>query len=206
MRHLYRFLCLALVLGLTTPLFDQQPPQGTPQRIRGTVEKLEGQNLTVKTREGPSIVIALAPTATIRSVVKRSLSDIKAGDFVASSSVPGADGKLRALELHIFLDAQKGVVPEGQLPWDLAPNSVMTNATVTGVTAAPQGQTLMVTYRGTPTEVIVPPETPIVTYGAGDMSLLKSGAAVFVMALKREDGTYTSGSVTAEKDGVKPPM
>jgi hypothetical protein len=119
MKYFYRLLCIALLVGIAAPSLAQQPPQGTPTRIRGTVEKLEGQALTVKTREGPSIVIALAPNAAVRSVLKRSLSDIKQNDFIASTSVREPDGKLRALEVHIFTEQQRGVVPELQAPWDL---------------------------------------------------------------------------------------
>jgi len=95
---------------------------------------------------------------------------------------------------------------EGQYPWDLTPNSLMTNATVSGVTGAPQGQTLKVNYKGNESEIVVDPDTPVLGYGAGDASLLKPGAAIFIVALKKPDGTLSAGRVTAEKDGVKPPM
>ena len=38
----------ALIALLILPAGAQQAPQGTPTRIRGTVEKLDGQALTVK--------------------------------------------------------------------------------------------------------------------------------------------------------------
>jgi hypothetical protein len=82
----------------------------------------------------------------------------------------------------------------------------MTNATVSGITAAPQGHMLKVTYKGGEAEVIVGPDTPIVTYVPGDASLLKPGAAIFCIARKKADGSLTAARVTAEKDGVKPPM
>jgi hypothetical protein len=82
----------------------------------------------------------------------------------------------------------------------------MTNATVTGIAGAPQGQTLKVSYKGGESEIVVGPDTPVFGYGAGDASLLKPGAAVFIVALKKPDGTLTTQRVTAEKDGVKPPM
>jgi hypothetical protein len=77
---------------------------------------------------------------------------------------------------------------------------------VTGVTGAPQGQTLKVTYKDGESELVVGPDTPIFGYGSGDMSLLKPGAAIFIVAQKQADGTLTAARVTAEKDGVKPPM
>jgi len=82
----------------------------------------------------------------------------------------------------------------------------MTNATVSGVAKAPGGRVLKVSYKGGESEVIVPPAAPVVTFGPGDPKLLKRGAAVFIGAQKAPDGSLTAARVTAEKNGVKPPM
>ena len=195
----------ALIALLALPAAAQNPPQGTPTRIRGTVEKLDGQALTVKSREGQELTITLAPHVTVAYLVKKSLGDIKAGDFVATTSSKGTDGKNHSVELRIFPDAMRGL-GEGQYAWDLMPDSLMTNATVAGITGAPQGQTLKVTYKGSESEIVVGPDTPIFGYGAGDTSLLKPGAAIFIVALKNPEGSLSASRVTAEKDGVKPPM
>ena len=180
--------------------------QNAPTRIRGTVEKLDGQTLMVKARDGQSLSIALAPNFTVRAVVAKTVADIKPGDFVASTSVKGPDGKLRAIEVHILPESLRGVAREGQFPWDLVPDSLMTNATAAQITSAPQGQMIKVTYKDGEAEVTIPPGTPIVGYVPGDPSLLKPGAAVFIIAQKGADGSLTASGVTAEKDGVKPPM
>ena len=195
----------ALIALLALPAAAQNPPQGTPTRIRGTVEKLDGQALTVKSREGQELTITLAPNVTVAYLVKKSLGDIKAGDFVATTSSKGTDGKNHSVELRIFPEAMRGL-GEGQYAWDLMPESLMTNATVAGITGAPQGQTLKVTYKGSESEIVVGPDTPIFGYGAGDTSLLKPGAAIFIVALKNPEGSLSASRVTAEKDGVKPPM
>jgi hypothetical protein len=187
------------------PVAEAQAPQSPPTRVRGTVESLDGQTLVVKSREGPLVTVALAPNFAVRSVVPRTLADIKAGDYVASTSVRDRDGKLRAIEVHIFSEAQRGQ-SEGQFPWDLVPDSIMTNAFVTGIAAAPQGGTMKVKFKDGEAEVIVPSDVPVVAYGPGDASLLKKGAAVFVVARPGQDGTLAAPAVTAEKDGVKPPM
>lgn len=174
-------------------------------RVRGVVESLDGQTLMVNSREGQKLTIALAPNVAIASVLKRNLSDIKAGDYIASTSVRGTNGKLYAIEVHIFPEALRGIA-EGQFPWDLVPDSIMTNATVSGVSRAPKGRVLKVVYKGTEAEVTVPDDVPVVTYGPGDKSLLTPGAAVFVMAQRGTDGKLSAARVTAEKDGVKPPM
>ncbi len=195
----------ALIGLLALPALAQNAPESTPTRIRGTVEKLDGQTLTVKSREGPELTIALAPNFTVSFLVKKTLADVKAGDYIAVTSVKGTDSKLHGKEVRIFPEARRGA-NEGQFAWDLVPDSVMTNATVAGVTNAPQGGVLKVTYKGGESEIIVDPDTPFFGYGAGDPSLLKPGATIFTVAQKKPDGSLSATGVTAEKDGVKPPM
>ena len=182
-----------------------QAPQSPPTRIRGTVDSLDGQTLVVQSREGPKVTVTLAPNFVVRSVVPKTLADVKTGDYVASTPVRDREGKLRAVEVHIFPEAMRGQ-SEGQSAWDLVPDSIMTNATVTGLAAAPQGGIMKVSFKGGEAEVIVPPDVPVVAYGAGDASLLKKGAAVFIVARPGPDGALAAAAVTAEKDGVKPPM
>ena len=193
---------IALAVG---PALAQTPPAGTPTRIRGTVDKLDGQNLVVKSRDGQTLTIELAANVAVITLVKKSVADIKAGDYVASTGVKGTDGKIHAVEVRIFPEAARGT-GEGQYPWDLMPDSIMTNATVGKVDQAPQGPVLHVTFKGTESEYTVGPDVPVLANGAGDISLLKPGVAVFVIALKHEDGKLTSARLYAEKDGVKPPM
>jgi hypothetical protein len=201
------FLAAVFVAALVLPAAAQNPPDTTPTRIRGTVDKLDGQTLLIKSRDGQSLSVALAPNFTVLGVVTKSVADIKLGDYVASTSVKGADGKLKAIEVHIFPENMRGVA-EGQFPWDLVPDSVMTNATVAQIISAPLGQVVKVTYKGGgEAEVTVPPGIPIVGYVPADIGLLKPGAAIFMVAQKKkDDGSLSAARVTAEKDGVKPPM
>ena len=190
----------ALVLLLAGSAFAQQP---TSLRVRGTIDKLEGNSLTVTAREGDKRVIELAPNLTVAAVLKRSLADVKPGDVVGMTSVQGPDGKPHAVEMHIF---PKDRPPSnvGQFGWDLLPNSLMTNAPVTRIESVTGGSLVRVTYQGGSAEIVVGPEVPIVTYGPGDRSLLKPGAAVTIQAVKKPDGSLTADRITAEKDGVKP--
>jgi hypothetical protein len=197
----------ALIGFAATPAGAQNPPAGPPTPIRGTIEKLDGHMLSVKTREGPVATVVLADNFNVNGVAKRNLADIKAGDYVASTSVKGPDEQLHAVEIHIFPEAMRAAVTEGQRPSSLVTGGLMTNATVVGISPAPpQGQVLKVTYKDGTAEVVVAPDTPIVTYVPGDASLLLPGAAVTIFAQQKPDGSLTTARVTAEKDGVKPPM
>jgi hypothetical protein len=197
-----RFVAATALLIASCAAVVAQAPEGTPTRIRGTIEKIEGQTLVVKTRAGQDVSITLASNFSVSGVVGRNLADIKAGDYVASTSVRDPDGKLKALEVHYLPQA----AAEGQFPYDLAPDSLMTNAVVAGVSVAAQGRVLRVTYKGTEAEITVPPDAPVVAFVPGDLSLVKPGAAVVVNALKQSDGKLTATRATVEKDGVKPPM
>jgi hypothetical protein len=195
----------ALVALAVGPALAQAPPAGTPTRIRGTVDKLDGHNLTVKTREGTVATITLADNFAVRGIAKKSLADIRAGDYVGAASTKGTDGKLHAIEVLILPEAMRGA-GEGQYPWDLTPDSLMTNATVAGNSTTSGGGVLKLTYKGGESEILVGPDAPVVTFVAADASLLKPGAAVVVFAQKKPDGSLTAAGVNAEKDGVKPPM
>lgn len=196
------FTAAALAALLAFPAQAQQPaPAGTPLTIRGTIEKVDGETLVVKSREGAVLTVAVPATVNINAPVKKSLSDIKAGDLVGSTSVKRADGKLYSLEVH-FLPP---TVQERQFEFDLAPNSTMTNAKVAQVMATPDGNVLRVNIDGKPFDVIIEPTTPIVAFVPGDRTLLKPGAFVRVNSLRRPDGTITATGINAEKDGVRPP-
>jgi len=195
------FLVAALLASLAVPAFAQAP-QGTPVNVRGKIVKLTGQNLAVKETGGKTVTVALAPNTAVRALVKKKLSDIKVGDNVASTSMPGKDGKLHAIEVH-FLPP---FVPESQFPYDLRPGSVMTNAHVAGVAKAKSGGTLTVNVKGKPVEVVIDSKTRIVGNVDASMSDLKPGKAVFLRATQTADGTLTANNATVEKNGIKPPM
>jgi hypothetical protein len=198
-------LLLVAIAALWAQPVTAQTPDGTPTRVSGTVAKLDGHSLTVTTKDGQTATVTLAADAQIFGLAKASLADIKPGDFVASGGVKTPDGKIHAVEVRIFPESLRGA-GEGQRPWDVKPDGVMTNATVGTVTASPEGGMIKVTYKGGESEYSVGPDVPILLYVPGDTSLLKPGAAVFLVALKKPDGSLTANRVTAEKDGVKPPF
>ncbi|HKJ74345.1 MAG TPA: hypothetical protein VKA19_09545 [Alphaproteobacteria bacterium] len=182
----------------------QPASKGQPTRLRGTVQKLDGDTLTVLSNANMAIKVMLPPKIQVLGMARRSLSDIKDGEFVGVTAAKGKDGDLHATEVHIFPDSMRGA-GEGHYAWDV-PNTTMTNATVAGETTASNGRTLKLAYKGGQTKIDVSPDTPIVTFVPGDKTLLKPGAAVFVMGTAKPNGTIDAFSVTAEKNGVKPPM
>src|SRR4051812_2901718 len=201
----------AVLLGLiAAPALAQTPPaqnpEGTPTAVRGTVDKLDGQALSVKAKDGAVLTVTLAPNFTVSGVAKRSLGDIKPGDYGATNSIKGTHGKLPAVEMHIFPEAMRATVQDVQRPSSLVQGGLMTNSYVVEVSATPQGQVLKGKYNDGEIETIVEPDAPIVIYVPGDPSMLKPGAAVVIFAVKKPDGSLTAARVTAEKDGVKPPM
>ena len=175
-------------------------------RVRGTIEQVEGQTLMVKSRDGAELKVVLADNALIVGIVKASLSDIKPGSFVGVTGMPQADGSQKAVEVHIFPEAMRGT-GEGHRPWDLRPQSTMTNANVEQTVAGIDGQTLTLKYKDGEKKVVVLPDTQIVTYVPGDKSELKPGVKIFISAAnKRPDGTLQAPRVNFGKDGLTPPM
>lgn len=178
-------------------------------RVRGTIERVEGQTIVIKSREGADLKVVLADNVLVVALVKASLSDIKPGSFVGVTGMPQPDGSQKAVEVHIFPEAMRGT-GEGHRPWDLRPQSTMTNAnvvkieqTVTGV----EGQTLTMKYKDGEKKIIVPPDTPIVTYMTSDKTELKPGVKIFIAAAtKQPDGTLQAPRVNFGKDGLNPPM
>ena len=200
------FLLAGLLVAIAGAAVAQgQTPAPSPVRVAGTVDRLDGSALTVKGRDGRDQTVTLAANAAIYGVEKRTLADIKPGDFVASGGVKGADGQIRAIEVRIYPPSLSGI-SEGQRPWAAKSDGVMTNATVGTVSQLPTGGLVHVTYKGGESEYIVGPDVPVLAYVAGDRDLLKPNAAVLIFAQKQADGTLTTGRVTAEKNGVKPPM
>jgi len=175
------------------------------QRVRGAIESLSGNTLVVKTREGTEQTVILKPDWKVRGIKKASVEDIKPGDFVGVASLPKADGGDGALEVLIFPAAMKGT-GEGSRPWDLKPNSTMTNATVAKAVKAVDGHTITLPYQGKEKTISIAGDTPIVTFAPAGKADLVAGARVIVMGEKAPDGTVSAANVTVGTNGVVPPM
>jgi hypothetical protein len=197
-----RLLILVLGLLVATPALAQAP---TPVRIRGAIEAIDGNALFVKSREGATFKIALADNVGVNAVVPIALSAVDSGKFIGAAAMKMPDGTMRALEVLVFPEAMRGA-GEGHYPWDLQPESTMTNATVAAVVNANAGRELTVTYKGESLKMLVPADAPIVTFEPADRSLLKPGAHVFLTAQRGADGMLSAARVAVGKDGLVPPM
>jgi hypothetical protein len=175
-------------------------------RVRGTVENVDGNVLTVKTREGQDVKVKLPDNVRVLGIEKASIDDIKQGSYIGVSAMPQTDGSQKALHVHIFLDAMRGVA-EGFGPWDVRPNSTMTNATVDNMVTGTDGRTVTVKYKDGEKKIVVPPDAPIVKYVPGNKDALKAGAKIFIVAaVKQPDGTLEAPNVSVGLNGLTPPM
>ena len=204
-----RMLCIAglCIAGLGLVLassagFAQQPP---PIRIRGTIETVDGNVLTLKSRDGAEVKLALSQDASIVAVVKAALAEIKEGTFLGSAAIPQADGTQKAVEVHIFPEQMRGT-GEGHRPYPPVANGTMTNGTASGATVAGvDGSIITVKYKDGEKKIIVGPDVPVVRYEIGGKGDLKPGAHFTVLAaIKKPDGSFETSRINVGRDGTVP--
>ena len=190
------------LLSVISAASAQQP--GT--RIRGQIEKAEGDVLTLKTREGATLQVRVADDARVSALEKASLSDIKTDTFIGIAGIPRPDGSIDAFSIHIFLPAQRGVVPDRTGPWDARPGSSMTNAYVESAVASADGETLKVKYKEGEKTVHVSSQTAIAAAAKGEKSELKAGAQIILFGWEKQpDGTILAKTLYVGR-GVTPAM
>ncbi len=194
---------VAMVAASSLYAIAQQPP--SPSRVRGTIEGVDGDVLAVKSRGGEDFKLHMTGDMRVVGITKISLSDIKIGSFVGATTVPGPDGSQNAVEVHVFPEDMRGT-GEGSRPYDLRPNSSMTNATVAESVVGNDGHTLLVKYKDGEKKVQVSSETPAVTYVPADKSDLKAGAKIIAFTRKLPDGSFETSRVSVGRDGITPPM
>jgi len=196
-------IAVAMVVVSAIAAIAQQSP--TPSRVRGSIESVDGDVLAVKSRSGQDVKLHLTGDAKIVGIIRISLADIKVGSFIGTTTVPGSDGSQNAVEVHVFPEDMRGT-GEGSRPYDLRPNSTMTNATVSESVVGNDGHTLLVKYKDGEKKVLVSPETPVVTYVPGDKLDLKAGAKIIAFVKQLPDGSFESNRISVGRDGLTPPM
>jgi hypothetical protein len=175
-------------------------------RVRGTIQSVDGSMLDVKARDGADLKIKLADNAQVRTVVGKTIADVKQGLFVGITAMPLPDGTQKAVEIHIFPEAARGT-GEGHRPWDLMPGSTMTNANVDSEVAVTDGKKLVLKYKDGDKTFIVPDNVKVVMFAPGTTADIKPGAKIFIVAAKKlPDGTLEAPAITVGTNGVDPPM
>ena len=197
-----RILCAALLAAVSAAALAQTPPP--PARVRGTVEKLENNMMTVKTASGP-VSIRLADNFTVIGVSRAHIADLGEGKYIGTTTLGERNGALSALEVHIFPESMRGV-GEGHYPWDLKPDSKMTNGNVAEVKAMGKDRMLTVKYKGGEQRVAVPANAKIVMFEPAERNELKKGSHIFVVAQRQPDGSLTAARVNVGVQGTVPPM
>jgi hypothetical protein len=192
---------LAAVFAVSTASAQQQT-----QRVAGTIDKVEGKTLHIKSANGP-VTLTLADNALIVARVKASAADIKAGDYVASGGVPQPDGTQKAVELRIFPESMRGNGDGHRANWPGAANGTMTNGAVGQTVTSVDGPVLTVKFKDGAAEkkLVIGPSVPVSRLVVSDSSDLKSGAAVAApAATKQADGTFTAPRIDVGRDGLVP--
>ncbi len=189
---------LVLVCGVATA-------QGSPPvRLRATVESYAAPILVIKERSGKVISLTVPDETGVVEVIRTDITSIQPGSFIGTAALPRVDGRLEALEVVVFPEAARGS-GEGHYPWDLKPDSSMTNATVADLARSPNGRTLTLRYKDGEKMVIVPDGVPIVTFRPGDRTLIVPGAKVFIVADVSDD-QFTVRRLLIGRNGLTPPM
>lgn len=193
----------AVALVFASSMAVAQQPQMV--RLRGAIESLDGQTLMVKARDGATMTMKLPESVRINGLEKKSVADIKQGGFVGITAMPLPDGTQKAVEIHIFPEAMRGT-GEGHRPWDLMPNSTMTNGNIDSAAASVDGKELVLKYKDGEKKFVIPANIEVVMFVPASTADLKPGEKVFVVAKKLADGTFEPAFVTVGHNGVDPPM
>ena len=194
MKRLFLFAVSTLLLASLTA-------QAQNMRVRGTISSLDGDVLSVRTREGKDVKIQLAPDAQVATTKKVSADEFKPGSYVGVTSVKGPDGRLVAKRVH----ALGPQVPQMHGAWDGIPNSMMTNSNITAITKAGKGNELTLKNKDGEQKILVNAETEYYNFVPGTRADLKRGETIFTGA-RVEGDKLLAQRVTVSKDGVKPPQ
>ena len=174
----------------------------TNVRVRGTITGIDGKVLSVKSRDGKDLKIELADNVAVAVAKTIRFEDIKKGDYVGATTLPGPNGTQVAVEVHYLAPT----TPEGQLAWDLQPGSLMTNANVESMVTGTGNRELTLRFKDTTQKIVVPEGAALVRAVPGVRADLVVGEYVFIGAQAAADGTLSAARVQVSKDGVKPPQ
>jgi hypothetical protein len=223
-----------LILAATTAFVIAAMAAAQSNRIRGTIESVDRNSMTVQRLQGNKVQVSLTGATKYVTVVESSLANVAKGSFIGTAT-KGSGNFLVALEVVIFPPSLRGT-GEGHYGWDTLPDttmagvgsvaSSMTNGTVEAASSSGPGtkvnttmtngdvqsaseqsgaKRITVTYNGGKQTILVPPTAPIVAFQPAEHSAVITGAHVFIKA-SEDGGKATADFVAVGKDGLTPPM
>jgi hypothetical protein len=202
--RIWRTFISLVLLGVLLSGANAWAQTATPVRLRGSIESFDATSISVRERSGELVVLQLPAKYTFQEVLPIEISAIAPNSFIGTAAVPGKDGTWQALEVVVFPETARGT-GEGHYPWDLKPESTMTNATVADLVRTADARRLTLRYKDGEKLVVVPDGVPVVTFRPGESSLVKAGARVFIVATL-VDGKPTVSRLVIGRDGFAPPM
>jgi hypothetical protein len=203
-------LLTAAVFFAATTVSSAMAQQAPTQRLAGEIQRVDGNVVFAKARDGSAVTLKLADNVVVTAVLKATVADIKPGTYIGSGAVPQADGSQKAVEVHIFAESQRGQGDGHRPGWYGAPNGTMTNGNVETTGAVVQASaggdpSFIVKYKEGDKRIFVPANAHIVRYEVGTKADLKVGVQFAVQAAEKQaDGTFTSGRINVGRDGARP--
>ncbi len=190
-----RVLTIMALVGLSlAPAWAQQS-----QNLRGTIRAFDGQTMAVDTFDGRALSVAVPADLRVTTTKPFTLAEVKPGMKLGVTTVKAPDGSTIAIDVRPI----SATASEGLSPWDLKPDSVMTNGIVEATVTSAKGPELTLNYKTGSVKVIVPPEATLSQPGPGALADLKAGETIFV-AVTREGDKLVAQRAQVSKDGVKP--
>jgi hypothetical protein len=192
-----RRIALALVLAVTAAAWAQPSPN---VNLRGTVSRVTANELQIKTREGADVTVTLPDNVPVAITRPFTLAEVQPGMLLGVTTQRQGSGSLVALDVRpIPPSAQQGLSP-----WDLRPESTMTNATAEGVVQGQNGQEIVLQTAGNTIRARLTPETTYSRAAPGERSDLKLGETIFLVARPDASGRLTALRMQVGKDGLRP--
>lgn len=180
-------------------------PTAGPARLRGTLDGVTETGITMTTRAGARMTVALSPQLRVALVAAARIEDIRPNSYIGTAATaPQPDGTLRALEVSVFPPELRGA-GQGHFAWDLGEGTTMTNGTV-GSLVGSNGRTMVVNYGNGEQRVVIPDDVPIVMVEPADRAVLQPGAKIVVNGQRDASGAVTAAFILVGKNGLTPPM
>lgn len=172
-----------------------------PDIARGVVVAVTDSGFEIKRGNGSQRRFEFADKVGMMAVTIATLAEIREGSYVGAAAAPDGKGGLRAIEVHVFDEALRGM-GEGHQVLDTARNNSMTNGTV-GTFVKGAGSEMTIRYKGKEKKIAIPAHVPVALVAPGTRDQLVAGAHVVVIA---GPGGKTAANVLVGLNGIKPPL